>query len=173
MKPSSLGPLAGLGLFACGDILVPQHMPVDLFQFFDAIYSNASWQIICGHVPSIANYSINVDANRAIPVHLQRIVDGDPVRGSNIAGYINSAYGFRKVGVQTNVSFQIRPGRPKPNPYVSASVMCDFHIIVVAKQNITKGDELLAGYDPAGGPNGDYNNVLYVHAIVLLCIQNV
>jgi hypothetical protein len=139
-----------LGVFACEDILVCAGQTVDLFPYCGSVYSRGSWQILVRHLPSMAEYSLSVDSGSDLHSE-RRYVDGDPVRSSNIAGYVNSSYGFRSSRPHSNVAWQVRHGRPMGSPYISGDLNPVMHVMTVAKHSITAGDELFAAYNPSMG----------------------
>lgn len=71
--------------------------------------------------------------------------------GPHIAGFIRSSKGHGYEGVHSNVAFEARDGQHwgSPSPTMSHA---KFHVMTVAFQNITEGDEVLARYYPQHGP---------------------
>ena len=172
VKDSSLHPSIGLGLFACEDILLPT-FPTDkdkvyLFPYCGMVYQPGVWNALSHASPSFRVFALSPDSypdphtGRRVtrPVDGYRMIDGDPVRCSNIAAYINSVSIPRalKGSIQRmvpNVEFvfcdgppvgapsprRSRPGAPPQPP------LYDFHMMVCATRSIRTGDELFARYD--------------------------
>ena len=72
-----------------------------------------------------------------------RMIDGDPVRNGNLAGYINSTVG-RGRGYEPNVEW-IQAFGPPREPYFVKHM--DDHVMIVVVRTIRAGDELLCEYD--------------------------
>ncbi len=71
------------------------------------------------------------------------MIDGDPVRYPNIAGYINSSRGIQPQRIP-NVEWNLVDGSP-PFPFHGKTV--DDHVMTVAISPIRAGDELLCAYE--------------------------
>lgn len=157
VKESTLGPEVGLGLFALEDIVVPprpfQCSCYDgeyLFPYIGPVYSSKSWKILTRQHPSWAVYALkmNSDPDELIvrPEHC-RMIDGDPIRSGNIAGYINSCQGprggQRRPPIEPNVEWVQVFGSPC-NEYCHTQM--DDHIMTVAIRTIRAGDELICDY---------------------------
>ncbi|CAM6082608.1 unnamed protein product [Calypogeia fissa] len=151
VKASSLGVDIGYGLFALEDIEVPSkpwrggYDGESLFPYIGAVYSSKNWNILVRQHPSWAVYALrmNSDSDELLmrPWHC-RMVDGDPVRSSNLAGYINSTQGRGRV-LEPNVEWVQVFGPPHP-PYFVQHM--DDHIMTVAIRTIRAGEELLCDY---------------------------
>ena len=100
IRPSTLGPSVGLGLFACEDIIVPEeHLRtpdhrVELFPFYGPKYLAQSWRILSRQCPTFSRYGIVIKGD---PRYTQ--IDGFPPRTGNLAGYINSTLRSRHLGL--------------------------------------------------------------------------
>jgi hypothetical protein len=150
VKPSSLGPNLGYGLFALEDIVVPHPCrpfkdDVPLFPYCGAVYKRRAWNSIVSQHPSWSTYQLDLDSDEnermVRPAH-RRVVDGDPVRCGNMAGYINSTEGL-KPARKPNVEWQQFPGPPPP-PYYTKHM--DDHVVMVAIRTIRAGEEILCAY---------------------------
>lgn len=151
VKDSSLGPQCGKGVFSLEDIIVPHPLPrgydgVHLFPYAGAVYTRKNWRIIMAQHPSWSKYQLDMDtdADEVLkrPYHT-RVIDGDPVCSSNLAGYINSTLGCRPER-DPNV-WWIQVGGP-PQGHGCRKHMDD-HIVTVAKKTIRAGEELLCAYE--------------------------
>ena len=166
VKPSSLHPSIGLGLFACEDILLPTFPTdkdkVDLFPYCGMVYRPGVWNALSHASPSFRVFALSPDSypdpqtgrRVARPVDGYRMLDGDPVRCSNIAAYINSVTIPRALKgsirrMVANVEFVFCDGPPPgaPSPPPPQPPLYDFHMMVYATRTIRSGDELFARYD--------------------------
>ncbi|KAL3690612.1 hypothetical protein R1sor_016921 [Riccia sorocarpa] len=101
VRSSTLGPRAGLGLFACEDIIVDaadMDSSAHLFPYAGTVYLRDDMRVLHACSPGgFTPYLLDVDSTRpSIPPTERRFIDGDPARCSNIAGYINSSLGRRQ-----------------------------------------------------------------------------
>ncbi|KAL3682721.1 hypothetical protein R1sor_000743 [Riccia sorocarpa] len=151
VRSSTLGPRAGLGLFACEDIIVDaadMDSSAHLFPYAGTVYLRNDMRVLHACSPGgFTPYLLDVDSTRpSIPPTERRFIDGDPARCSNIAGYINSSLG-RRQGVSDgqiseNVEFHYCGDAPRHHGRRDL----EFHIVVVAIRSIRAGDELFASY---------------------------
>ena len=170
VKQSSLHPSVGLGLFACEDILLPS-FPTEkdketLFPYCGMVYPMGTWNALSHASNSFRVFGLSADSYPDLETGRRvarpddgsyRMIDGDPVRCSNIAAYINSVSIPRALKgsirrMVPNVEFVFEdgppPGAPTPPPRAPPEPpQYDFHILVCATRSIRKGDELLARYD--------------------------
>ena len=176
VKESSLGGEAGLGVFACQDIPVGGNINtrtmadwVPLFPYCGSIYSWGHWSVITKAMPGAATYSLSADSAstddqgrhlRHVPRGQRRMIDGDPVRSCNIAGYINSSVVTRdlrdlesesrpvcrrvrgRAVHRENVKWVFEDGPPEG----CAESHAEFHIMTYAIRPIAAGAELIASY---------------------------
>ena len=130
VKESTLHPSVGLGLFSCQDIDLPQFpRQVDkkaLFPYCGMYYPLSKWNVLSRCHPTFRMYCVSADSypeeddrRPPQPEEGYRMVDGDPMRSSNIAAYINSVsiprslrhmMGRRR---EPNVDFVFVDGCPK------------------------------------------------------------
>jgi len=95
VKSSTLGKQAGLGLFACEDIIVRETRlglcpNIYLFPYCGPRYPRANWDMIVQTWPSIKAYSLLANAHN-LPHYTKGVyIDGTPSYTWNLAGYINS-----------------------------------------------------------------------------------
>ncbi len=151
VKPSTLGPNMGYGLFACEDIDVPANLGRDmqyapaLFPYVGPIYIARHWKVLVKQNPSWKVYQIDLDGWPGCHKRREhsRVIDGDPVRYPNIAGYINSSRGIQPQRIP-NVEWNLVDGSP-PFPFHGKTV--DDHVMTVAISPIRAGDELLCAYE--------------------------
>ena len=172
VKSSTLHPTIGLGLFSCEDILLPS-FPTDkdkevLFPYCGMVYGMGVWNALSQASKSFKVFGLSPDSypdvktgrRVARPSEGYRMLDGDPMRCSNIAAYINSVAIPRSLKgcmrkMVPNVEFVFEegppPGAPQPSSRRSSTLpqepKYDFHILVCAIRSIQKGDELLAHYN--------------------------
>jgi hypothetical protein len=149
VKASSLGEHVGLGIFACEDIIVPSACHPDayvpLFPYCGAMYTWGHWGILTKAASSFKVYSLSVDSHpdSKVPLGQRRFIDGDPIRSSNLAGYMNSTMGT-KPKRRVNVEWVLNDG---PAILGTSTTYVDMHIMTVATTTIHAGQELLAHYD--------------------------
>jgi hypothetical protein len=151
VKPSTLGERHGYGVFACEDIIVDlgcggggREGPT-LFPYGGPIYKRRHWNMILAQHPEWKTYALELDTHDGNTRRFsdQRIIDGDPIRNGNIAGFINSTVGTMPKRRQ-NVEWVFIEG-PPPAPY-GIRYHHD-HCLVVATRNILVGDELFTHYE--------------------------
>lgn len=149
VKTTSLGERHGLGVFACEDIVVPDPCPLDgvpLFPYCGSVYGTSEWNRILSQCPAWKVYQLDMDRYAGSTVrHSQiKIVDGDPIRSSNIAGYINSSLGTRPKRMK-NIEWLQFDGPPLHPPYPMRANMAG-HIMTSAIRTIRAGEELFTSY---------------------------
>lgn len=142
VRPSSLGPHTGLGLFAMDDILVPDGcIPDDrpeLFPFHGPTYSHSHWRILSRQCPTFGRYGIKVDLRQE-----KAFMDGYPPRTGNLAGYINSTRGLLRGGMLPNAEWvEYFPGH-----HARMETRVTHFVITHATRTIRAGDEILVDYD--------------------------
>lgn len=142
VRPSTLGPHSGLGLFAMDDIVVPDGCtPEDqpeLFPFHGPTYSHSHWRILSRQCATFGRYGIKVDLRPG-----RAFMDGYPPRTGNLAGYINSTRGHVRDGVRPNAEWvEYYPGH---HPRMGGSLT--HFVITHAIRTIRVGDEILVDYD--------------------------
>ena len=141
VRPSSLGPDIGLGLFACEDVIVPPDCALEdrpeLFPFYGPIYSAHHWLVLSRACPTFGAYGLKVDL---IPG--RAFMDGYPPCTRNLAGYINNTKGFRRGGCEPNVEW-VECTRPHPRIHHRLRQYAITH----ATRTIRVGDEILRDYD--------------------------
>ena len=165
MREASLHPLVCLGLFACEDILLPP-FPTDedkvyLFPYCGTVYQPGVWNALSHASSSFRTFALSPDSypdphtgrRVARPIDGYRMLDGDPVRCSNIAAYINSVAISQDLRgsirrMVPNVEFVFCEGPPPSAP--PQPPLYDFHVMVCATRSIRSGDELFARYDVRG-----------------------
>ena len=169
VRQSRIHPDMGLGLFALQDIIVSSEDPSpELFPFCGPYYLWGKWSVITKAAPSFAKYSLSADAyprsdGSTVPRGELRMIDGDPVRSCNIAGYINSSKIPRRLKDEMptlvpNVEWIFCDGAPKRPDKLgtpatarrgapATSTPMPFHILTVALKTIRAGEELLCKYD--------------------------
>lgn len=154
VKPSTLGERHGYGVFACEDIVVPDGLTYasggrfdgpTLFPYGGAVYRRRHWNLILQQHPEWKTYQLDMDGHDKCTRRFseQRIVDGDPVRHNNIAGYINSCVGTLRPKRKANVEFVFCEG-PPPAPY--GQTYHHDHTMVMAIRTIRAGEELFSHY---------------------------
>lgn len=149
VKETSLGLGCGLGVYACEDIHVDTPLAKDqdgphLFPYIGPVYLRRHWKSLLAEQPSWSVYQLDMDTfpgSMSKPYHT-RVIDGDPVRCGNIAGYINSIKST-KPKKRPNVEW-IQIDGPPPPPYCTKHM--DDHIMTVAIRSIAAGEELFCDY---------------------------
>jgi hypothetical protein len=162
LGPSQIHESCGLGLFARQDILLPSVVRLKdrerLLPYCGVVYDWNTWQSLTKASPTFAHYGVSADSYPGRPANLprsaQRMVDGDPVRCSNIVGYINSSavpkqlYGLVRHRLVANVEFHYVTGPPPLAPPTTNPRA--FDLVVYAICTIHAGDELLCPYNVQG-----------------------
>lgn len=154
VKPSTLGERHGYGVFACEDIVVPDGLTYasggrfdgpTLFPYGGVVYRRRHWNLILQQHPEWKTYQLDMDGHDKCTRRFseQQIVDGDPVRHNNIAGYINSCVGTLRPKRKPNVEFVFCEG-PPPAPY--GQTYHHDHTMVMAIRTIRAGEELFSHY---------------------------
>lgn len=153
VKDTSLPRCSGKGVFACEDIHV--ELPLargedgpHLFPYIGSVYTGRAWKTLVAQHPSWRVYQLDMDTFPECmkrPTHA-RIIDGDPVRCGNIAGYINSVQGGKgkSLNIEPNVEWVQFAGSPSLE-YCLKNM--DDHIMTVATRTIRAGEELLCDYE--------------------------
>ena len=147
VRTSTLGERHGYGVFACEDIIleVEGREGPTLFPYGGPIYKRRHWNMILTQHPEWKTYALEMDTHDASTrrVSEQRIIDGDPIRTGNIAGFINSTVGTRPKR-RANCEWVFVDG-PPPAPY--GQRYHKDHCLVVATRTIRAGDELFTHYE--------------------------
>ena len=103
-----------------------------------------AWKTLIAQHPSWKVYHLDMDTfleSMSRPYHT-RVIDGDPIRSSNLAGYVNSIQGS-KPKKRANIEW-IQIGGPPSSMYCSSHM--DGHIMIVAIRSIRAGEELFCDY---------------------------
>jgi hypothetical protein len=142
VQESSLGPDAGMGLFACDDIVVPdgctpEDHPV-LFPFHGPKYGDSAWRILSRQCPTFGRYALHIDLDPR-----WSFIDGYPPRTSNVAGYINSCRGRVRQGTLPNAEWVEYVDHT--HPLIPAKY--SHFVLTHAIRSIAAGDEILVDYD--------------------------
>src|SRR5450759_82568 len=97
VKTSTLGERHGYGVFACEDIIVENgagraREGLALFPYGGPIYKRRHWTNILTQHLEWKTYALAMDTFDGCTRRYseQRMIDGDPIRNGNIAGFINS-----------------------------------------------------------------------------------
>jgi hypothetical protein len=102
VKTYSLGERHGYGVYACEDIIVKdsanrRREGATLFPYDGPIYKKRHWNKLLTQHHEWKTYALEMDtfANSTRRHSDGRMIDGDPIRSENIAGFINSKVGTR------------------------------------------------------------------------------
>jgi hypothetical protein len=150
VKTSSLGERHGYGVYACEDIIVEDSARSfregpTLFPYGGPIYKRRHWNRLLTQHPEWKTYALELDtfAGSSRRHSDGRVIDGDPIRSGNIAGFINSTVGTRPKR-RGNCEWVFVEG-PPPAPY--GQTYHEDHCLVIATRTIRSGHELFTHYE--------------------------
>ncbi len=150
VKTSTLGERHGYGVYACEDIIVEDSVscrregPI-LFPYGGPIYKRKHWNMILTQHPESKTFALELDTFvGSIRKHSDgRVIDGDPIRSGNIAGFINNTVGTQPKR-RANCEWVFVEG-PPPAPY--GQTYHEDHCLVITTRTIRSGDELFTHYE--------------------------
>ncbi|CAK9871772.1 unnamed protein product [Sphagnum jensenii] len=150
VKTSTLGERHGYGVYACEDIIVEDSTSCcregpTLFPYGGPIYKRRHWNMILRQHPEWKTFALEMDtfAGSTRRHSDVRVIDGDPIRSGNIAGFINNTVGTRRKR-KANCEWVFVEG-PPPAPY--GKTYHEDHCLVLATRTIRSGDELFTHYE--------------------------
>jgi hypothetical protein len=150
VKTSTLGERHGYGVYACEDIIVEDSARCrkegpTLFPYGGPIYKRRHWNRILTQHPEWKTFALEMDtfAGSTRRHSDVRVIDGDPIRSRNIAGFINSTMGTHPKH-RANCEWVFVEG-PPPAPY--GQTYHEDHCLVIATRTIRSGDELFTHYE--------------------------
>ncbi|KAH9566052.1 hypothetical protein CY35_04G110300 [Sphagnum magellanicum] len=149
VKTSTLGERHGYGIYACEDIIVEdlascRKEGLTLFRYGGPIYKRRHWNKILTQHPEWKTFAFEMDtfAGSTRRHSDGRVIDGDPIRSGNIAGFINSTMGTQPKH-RANCEWVFVEG-PPPAPY--GQTYHEDHYLVITTRTIRSGDELFTHY---------------------------
>jgi hypothetical protein len=150
VKTSTLGERHGYVVYGCEDIIVEDSASCHregptLFPYGGPIYKKKHWNMILTQHPEWKTFALEMDTIAgSIRRHSDgRVIDGDPIRSGNIAGFINSTMGTQPKR-RANCEWVFVEG-PPPAPY--GETYHEDHCLVIATRTIRSGDELFTHYE--------------------------
>ncbi|CAM6061409.1 unnamed protein product [Sphagnum tenellum] len=116
-----------------------------LFPYGGLIYKRRHWNMILTQHPECKTFALEMDTFAgSVRRHSDgRVIDGDPIRSGNIAGFINSTVGTRPKR-RANCD-QVFVEGPPPAPY--GQTYHEDHCLVIVTRTIRSGDELFTHYE--------------------------
>jgi len=144
VKQSTLGPAAGLSLFAAEDIVVREMRSglvsnVYLFPYCGPLYQHIEWEMLVLEWPQIKTYSLCSNGQTCGHFTRQQYIDGSPLYTWCIAAYMNSGvFNQSTVNVEWEESYEHHPKIHKDSKLP--------HVWTVAIRSIRAGEELFANY---------------------------
>ncbi|CAM6010538.1 unnamed protein product [Sphagnum balticum] len=150
VKTSTLGERHGYGVYACEDIIVEDSASCrregpTLFPYGGPIYKRRHWNRILTQHPEWKTFALEMDtfASSTRRHSDGRVIDGNPIRSGNIAGFMNSMVGTQPKR-RANCEWVFVEG-PPPAPY--GQTYHEDHCLVIATRTIRSGDELFTHYE--------------------------
>jgi len=116
-----------------------------LFPYGGPIYKKRHWNMILTQHPEWKTFALEMDtfASSTRRHNDGRMIDGDPIRSGNIAGFINSTMGTQPKR-RANCEWVFVEGPPLA-PY--GQTYHEDHCLVIATRTIRSGDELFTHYE--------------------------
>ncbi|CAK9221513.1 unnamed protein product [Sphagnum troendelagicum] len=116
-----------------------------LFPYGGPIYKRRHWNRILTQHPEWKTFALEMDtfAGSTRRYSDGRVIDGDPIRSGNIAGFMNSMVGTQPKR-RANCEWVFVEG-PPPAPY--GQTYHEDHCLVIATRTIRSGDELFTHYE--------------------------
>ncbi len=150
VKTCTLGERHGYGVYACEDIIVEDSTSCrregpTLFPYGGLIYKRRHWNKILAQHLEWKTFALEMDtfAGSTRRHSDGRVIDGDPIRSGNIAGFINGTVGTLPKR-RANCEWVFVEG-PPPAPY--GQTYHEDHCLVIATRTIRSGDELFTHYE--------------------------
>jgi hypothetical protein len=150
VKTSTLEERHGYGVYACEDIIVEdsascRRKGLTLFPYGGPIYKGRHWNMILTQHLEWKTFALEMDtfASSTRRHSDGRVIDGDPIRSGNIAGFINITVGTQPKR-RANCEWVFVEG-PLPAPY--GKTYHEDHCLVIATRTIRSGDELFTHYE--------------------------
>ncbi len=150
VKTCTLGERHGYGVYACEDIIVEDSTSCrregpTLFPYGGLIYKRRHWNKILAQHLEWKTFVLEMDTFvGSTRRHSDgRVIDGDPIRSGNIAGFINGT--VRTLPKRrANCEWVFVEG-PPPAPY--GQTYHEDHCLVIATRTIRSRDELFTHYE--------------------------
>ncbi len=116
-----------------------------MFPYGGPIYKRRHWNMILTQHPKWKTFALEMDtfAGSTRRHNDVRVIDGDPIRSGNIAGFINSIVGTHPKR-RANCEW-VFVEEPPPTPY--GQTYHEDHCLVIAIRTIRSGDELFTHYE--------------------------